>query len=51
MCFIKFTNEHCIQLLADIAEHLRPKIHFYEGLEDAVDAIKTAAELDFGVRN
>lgn len=51
MCFIEFTNEHCIQLLTDIAEHLRPKIHFYERLEDAFDAIKTAAELDFGVRN
>ena len=51
MDFIGFTNETCIQLLSDIADHLEPNITFYDGLTDALEAIKEAAEMDFGVKN
>ena len=48
MSFIGYINENIIQLLSDIADHLRTQIKFHDGLKDAFDAIKEAADMDFG---
>ncbi len=50
MNFIEVANENCIQLLSDIADHLRPNINFYNGVDGAMDAIKEAAKMDFGTK-
>lgn len=48
MDFIGYVNEKNIQLLSNIADHLRPQIKFHDGLKGAFDAIKEAADMDFG---
>lgn len=48
MNFIGYTNENIIHLLSDIADYLRPQIKFHDGLKGAFDAIKEAANMDFG---
>mgnify|MGYP003313595569 CR=1 FL=1 len=42
MDFIGYVNEKNIQLLSNIADHLRPQIKFHDGLKGAFDAIKEA---------
>jgi hypothetical protein len=48
MDFIGYANESTIRLLSDIADYLRPQIKFHDGLKGAFDAIKEAADMDFG---
>lgn len=48
MDFIGYVNEKNIQLLSNIADHLRPQIKFHDGLKGAIDSIKEAADMDFG---
>lgn len=48
MNFVGHVNEKNIQLLSDIADHLRPQIKFHDGLKGAFNSIKEAADIDFG---
>lgn len=48
MNFIGYTNDNTIQILSDVAEHLKPQINLYNGLEGTLNAIYEASQMNFG---